>query len=509
MTERDLGSSFSWWIGEVVDVYDPDQSGRVRVRVYGRHDDKTNIKDEDLPWALPMQPVTSAALGKVGTSPLGLMKGSKVKGYWADKDQQYPIIFGSFGKAGDIKNSGTTTNGTEEIDISTGSIPSASTNQSDPVDINPYSKLYPDRKTINDINQGKAEVDKTTRTEGVVNKTAVDSKLKQPTKPTTASADKTNKADVLEIIKNVDPSKSSASIKNVVDNYSAVRNIINVNSIVSQAGMLSGGLSGAISGLAGQFGLSNMLPALSLVAKSGLLGKTASNALYSSLTDMTVAAITNNGNISQLNPISTIIPQINPLLPRPSNIVQFPGATYAQQYYAIDREPYPGYIEWRDPVTNIVSYTLRGNEPYYASAQDHIMAKSALQLGSTLSTIFKGGVPSIPAIAGAITGGLNLVQGLGVASILGNGVSLDNIAGLASHFLPGIAGNIGSALENHLPKSVLGAGVQNTMNEFTKNQAMLAIKKSNMKTALNRDFAGEFNAIENLIPNIGKVPLAQ
>jgi hypothetical protein len=33
---------------------------------------------------------------------------------------------------------------------------------------------------------------------------------------------------------------------------------------------------------------------------------------------------------------------------------------------------------------------------------------------------------------------------------------------------------------------------------------MLAIKKSNMKTALNRDFAGEFNAIEHLIPNIGK-----
>ena len=101
MTERNLGASFSHWIGEVTNVKDPDQSGRVQVRIIGKHDDKTNIKDEHLPWALPLQPVTSAAFGKIGTAPVGLVKGSMVSGYFMDKDQQYAVIMGSFGKAGD------------------------------------------------------------------------------------------------------------------------------------------------------------------------------------------------------------------------------------------------------------------------------------------------------------------------------------------------------------------------------------------------------------------------
>ena len=122
MTERDMGNSMSWWVGEVVDVNDPDQSGRVRVRVFGRHDDKNNIKDEDLHWAMPLQPVTSAAFAKIGTSPLGLVKGSKVMGFWIDRDQQYPVIWGSFGKAGDALP-GVTDNNTEKVDTSKGSIP--------------------------------------------------------------------------------------------------------------------------------------------------------------------------------------------------------------------------------------------------------------------------------------------------------------------------------------------------------------------------------------------------
>lgn len=128
MTERNVGSSFTWWVGKVVDVYDPDQAGRVRVRVFGHHDDETNIKDEDLPWALPLQDITSAALGKVGTSPLGLLVGSKVVGFWLDRDYQYPVVMGSFGKAGTPKNNNTTVGGNEEIDINKSDYPSAMQN---------------------------------------------------------------------------------------------------------------------------------------------------------------------------------------------------------------------------------------------------------------------------------------------------------------------------------------------------------------------------------------------
>ena len=78
MTEASLGSSFSWWVAKVVNVKDPDQSGRVQIRIFCKHDDEKNIPDKDLPWAMPLQPVTSAAIGKLGTAPLGLVKDSKV-----------------------------------------------------------------------------------------------------------------------------------------------------------------------------------------------------------------------------------------------------------------------------------------------------------------------------------------------------------------------------------------------------------------------------------------------
>jgi len=80
---------------------DPSQSGRVKIRLYNEQHDETTIPDEDLPWALPMQPITSAAFNGVGTSPHGLLVGSRVIVTYMpeDKAQQYPIILGSFSRA--------------------------------------------------------------------------------------------------------------------------------------------------------------------------------------------------------------------------------------------------------------------------------------------------------------------------------------------------------------------------------------------------------------------------
>lgn len=80
---------------------DPSKSGRCRIRVYGTQDDEQECKDEDLPWALPLQPITSAATGGVGISPHGLVVGSRVLvGYMPeDTAQLNPVIFGSFSRA--------------------------------------------------------------------------------------------------------------------------------------------------------------------------------------------------------------------------------------------------------------------------------------------------------------------------------------------------------------------------------------------------------------------------
>lgn len=90
---------FNWWIGVVEDRMDPEQCGRVRVRIYGYHtDDKTFLPTKDLPWAIPILPITSASTSGVGSSPVGPVTGSWVIGFFLDgEDMQQPAIFGTIG----------------------------------------------------------------------------------------------------------------------------------------------------------------------------------------------------------------------------------------------------------------------------------------------------------------------------------------------------------------------------------------------------------------------------
>ena len=91
-----------FYFAEVRDIEDPLNSGRVKVRLYMHHDDEQTIPDSNLPWAMPLQPITSAATHKIGIIPTGLIVGSRVIVAYMDNDtaEQYPIIMGSFARAG-------------------------------------------------------------------------------------------------------------------------------------------------------------------------------------------------------------------------------------------------------------------------------------------------------------------------------------------------------------------------------------------------------------------------
>jgi uncharacterized protein YcbK (DUF882 family) len=92
-----FGDQFHWFMGVVEDRNDPLEMGRVRVRCFGKHTpNKSELPTEDLPWATPLQAVTSAAVEDIGETPTGIVEGSWVVGFFMDgTDAQRPIVMGT------------------------------------------------------------------------------------------------------------------------------------------------------------------------------------------------------------------------------------------------------------------------------------------------------------------------------------------------------------------------------------------------------------------------------
>ena len=100
-------SDSSWWVGVVENRNDPERLGRCKVRIFGYHTE--NISDmptDDLPWAIPMTPITSASSSGVGTSPVGPLEGTWVIGFFLDgEDKQQPLMVGTIAGKPSIDNS--------------------------------------------------------------------------------------------------------------------------------------------------------------------------------------------------------------------------------------------------------------------------------------------------------------------------------------------------------------------------------------------------------------------
>lgn len=91
-------SGFYWFMGVVEDRNDPQYLGRCRIRIAGYNtSDKTVLPTEDLPWAIPLMPITSASVSGVGHAPIGPVEGTWVLGFFIDgEDAQIPVMLGTF-----------------------------------------------------------------------------------------------------------------------------------------------------------------------------------------------------------------------------------------------------------------------------------------------------------------------------------------------------------------------------------------------------------------------------
>jgi len=102
-------NGFLWFVGVVEDRADPQFAGRVRVRCLGHHTSNTTIlPTADLPWAQVVLPITSSGISGLGQSPLGLVEGSWVFGYFRDgSNRQEPLVLGSLpGKPSELSQAG-------------------------------------------------------------------------------------------------------------------------------------------------------------------------------------------------------------------------------------------------------------------------------------------------------------------------------------------------------------------------------------------------------------------
>jgi len=100
-------NGFLWFVGVVEDRQDPQKVGRVRVRCLGYHtSDKNKLPTGDLPWSQVALPITSSGISGLGQTPLGLVEGSWVWGYFRDGEEaQEPLILGSLpGRPSELGN---------------------------------------------------------------------------------------------------------------------------------------------------------------------------------------------------------------------------------------------------------------------------------------------------------------------------------------------------------------------------------------------------------------------
>lgn len=89
------------FVAVVVDVNDPEQFGRLKIRIYGLHDDTSRVPDDMLPWARVLHPVNTAMHNGVSGPVTGAVVGTTVVGYFVDEAKQIPLVEGVLGRNSD------------------------------------------------------------------------------------------------------------------------------------------------------------------------------------------------------------------------------------------------------------------------------------------------------------------------------------------------------------------------------------------------------------------------
>ena len=108
--------TFTWWVGEVEEIRDPAELGRIKVRILGwytgNREGQAYLKEvpsEILPWATVLLPTDQPQTKSAGTT-TELQPGAWVLGFFLDGEEaQLPVVMGAFRGFSQEKSEGATT----------------------------------------------------------------------------------------------------------------------------------------------------------------------------------------------------------------------------------------------------------------------------------------------------------------------------------------------------------------------------------------------------------------
>ena len=480
------------FIGEVRNINDPFKSGRVQIRIYGNHDDEHEIMDEHLPWALSLQPITSAATSKIGIIPTGMIVGSRVFGIFIDEAQQQPVILGTFSRGSKLLIDTPLTNeGGQEV-------------------------LDPNQKGIDTPTHGHPEDNNAGVTPNAtkVGGTAVDpsgapynnapyvdngtgpqgleiAKSKFAPNSTEATISAVNPAtDISSAIQQV--GTSGTIMSNMVTSLNAVSTIMtmmnktnsqNINTGVNQYSISA--LTAALSILSNTYGFFKVINLFS-VAFSNNGFNNLENA-YSTIVSEAITNFIDNGIQNNfINLPYNIIPPANITgTISPSPLISSPPDFYIQQYYVYTNDPYSGYIQWEGPQGDFV-YTKRTlADPNYISADQAIIDIAQQEFVAAFTPFFLQNSLNIDDINYVLDNVIPNTSSNATNNSLGNNSSL-NIMGLVSMLLGTIGSMINIANAFHIPSSVLNqSSINSTLQKFASNMSFLQQMKNKSAAAFS------------------------
>lgn len=219
-------------------------------------------------------------------------------------------------------------------------------------------------------------------------------------KPTSASADKGQKK-LPEIMQKVDPQKKAQVIPEMYKQMQQLRNVLN-------AGAASGGGGGGGgSPNPGQNNQGNVVLGNSVVSpilEDALTAAFVNNSKIYSFERVIeiILGVLENGGVDKIDtiyrqvvinatinfikmalyygpkdiPVSTyeLVPPISPLIIPPPNVVDIKLVPdmYVRQWYVIETNPYPSYIEWESPDGLTKVYTINDSKYYFESSSEEI-----------------------------------------------------------------------------------------------------------------------------------------